>query len=149
MPRSTQTWVRKRACPVDLAGGQCIGGEEILTQHTKERGQYIKAPRPDMKDEVELSVMRGRLTVAAAYQQRNGGLPAHPADVERADVRYTTAQRLRDAGFAVIHTCGPAGEGYGHVSVVWPPANPLDEPDRNWPTAVQDDFDTCFTEQEG
>lgn len=94
-------------------------------------------------------MMRGRLTVADAYQQRNGGLPAHPADVERADVRYTSAQRLRDAGFAVIHTCGGAGEGYGHVSVVWPSQEPLDKADPNWPAPVQDAFAACFTEQEG
>ena len=147
MPRSTQTWVRKRACPVDLAGGQCIGGEEILTHQTEQRGQYKNAP--DAHREVELSIMRGRLAVAAACQQRNNGQPAPPADVERAGVRYTTAQRLRDAGFAVIHTCGGAGEGYGHVSVVWPPANPLDEPDPNWPASVQAAFAACFTEQEG
>lgn len=132
---------------MDLDGGQCIGGEEILTHHTEQRGQYKNAP--DARREVELSIMRGRLTIAAACQQRNGGLPAPPADVERADVRYTTARRLREAGFAVIHTCGPKGEGYGHVSVVWPAANPLDGPNPNWPTPVQAAFAACFTEQEG
>jgi hypothetical protein len=129
-----------------LAGGQCIGDDEILTHHTKQRGQYVNAP--DARREVELSVMRGRLTVAAAYQQRNGGLRAHPADVEKAAVRYTTAKRLREQGFVVVHTCGPKGEENGHISVVWPTANPLDEPDPNWPPNVQEAFASCFPEQE-
>ena len=149
MPSSPETWVRRHACEVDLAGGQCIGDEEILTQHTKERGQYINAPRPEIKDEDEVSVMRGTLTPAQASVQRNGGKPVHPADIERAGVRHVTAGDLRREGFAVIHTCGRKGEGYGHVSVVWPDANPLDEQDPEWPEPVQEAFASCFTEYEG
>jgi hypothetical protein len=149
VPPSPQTWVRRRACDVDLAGGQCIGNEEILTHHTKERGQYINAPRPEVADELEVSVMRGALTKAQACVRRNGGKPVHPADIELAGIRYATADCLRGKGFAVIHTCGPKGEGNGHVSVVWPDANPLDEQDPDWPAPVQEAFDSCFTEQEG
>jgi len=62
--------------------------------------------------------MRGKLTRTQACQQRNRGVPAHPADVDLAGVRYATAGDLREKGFAVIHTCGRKGEAYGHVSVV-------------------------------
>lgn len=148
MPQSPPTWVRKNACPTDLSGGQCIGDDEILTHHTSQRSQYNNAPRPEVL-EVELSVMRGKLTRAEACMRRNGGRPAHPADVQKAGVRYTTAEELRRAGFAVIHTPGRKGEGNGHVSVVWPPANPLDQPDPAWPPHVQEAFAACFTELEG
>lgn len=147
MPQSLQTWVRRSACPTYLAGEQCIGDDEFLTHQTNQRGQYKSVPDASM--EVELSVIRGRLSTAAACQQRNGGRPPHPEDVRRAGVRHATAGRLREQGFAVIHTCGRKGEGYGHVSVVWPTTNPLDQPDPNWPTPVQEAFAACFTEQEG
>jgi hypothetical protein len=64
-------------------------------------------------------------------------------------VRYARAGDLRERGFAVIHTCGRKGEAYGHVSVVWPDTDPLDQPDAAWPAAVQEAFTSCFTEQEG
>lgn len=149
MPQSSPSWVRKSACPIDLGGGQCIGDGEILTHHTKQRGQYINAPRPEIPEEVEVSVMRGKLTKAQACAQRNRGVPAHPADVEKAGVHYARAGDLRRKGFAVIHTCGRKGEAYGHVSVVWPDTDPLDQPDPAWPAPVQEAFASCFTEQEG
>lgn len=144
--QSHMTWVRKYACTTDLNGGQCIADDEVLTHHTSEKGSYNNAPRPEVM-EVELSMMRGKLTRAEACLRRNGGRPAHPADVERAGVRYTTAGELRDAGFAVIHTCGRRGESNGHVSLVWPPSSPLDEPDPAWPPHVQKAFAACFTEE--
>jgi hypothetical protein len=148
MPQSWRTWVRKNACDTDRAGGQCIGDDEILTHHAWQRGKYKICPDPEMC-EVELSLMRGTLSVLEACQRRNQGNPVPPQDVVRASVRYTTAGTLRRAGFAVIHTCGRKGEGYGHVSAVWPPANPLEEPDPAWPPGVQEAFAACFTEDKG
>lgn len=151
MPESLprRTWVRKHACETERNGHQCIGDEEILTHHTKRRGHYNNAPRPHVEGETEVSVQRGKLAVAAASAQRNGGNPAHPVDVAAAGVRYATAGELRTAGFAVIHTPGIKGEQGGHVSVVWPNANPLDEQDPVWPPEVQAAFAACFTEEEG
>jgi len=80
MSESPPTWVRKYACPTDLSGGQCIANDEILTHHASQRGQYNNSPRPEAM-EVELSVMRGRLTTVEACMRRNGGRPAHPSDV--------------------------------------------------------------------
>jgi hypothetical protein len=74
-------------------------------------------------------------------------IPGRP-DVEQAGVRYARAGDLREKGFAVIHSCGRKGEAYGHVSVVWPDADPLDQPDPAWPAPVQEAFASCFTEQE-
>ena len=148
MPQSSPTWVRKNACPTDLSGNQCIDDAEILTHHAPESGQYTNVPRPEMS-EVELSVMRGKLTRAEACVRRNRGNPVAPQDVARAGVRYATAGDLRNAGFAIIHTCGRKGEGNGHVSVVCPDANPLDEQEPAWPPAVQEAFAACSTEEEG
>ena len=86
-------------------------------------------------------------TAYSACMRRNGGRPAHPTDVERAGVRYSTAGALRGAGFAVIHTCGRKGESNGHVSLVWPASSPFDEPDPAWPAHVQKAFAACFTEE--
>jgi hypothetical protein len=148
VPQSPPSWVRKSACPVDLGEGQCIGDDEILMHHTKQRGQYINAPRPEIPEEVEVSVMRGELTKAQACAQRNGGVPAHPADVEQAGSATPGPGNFVRRGFAVIHTCGRKGEAYGHVSVVWPDTDPLDQPDPAWPEPVQLAFASCFTEQE-
>jgi hypothetical protein len=68
--------------------------------------------------------------------------------VEQAGVRHARTGDLREKGFAVIHTCGRKGEAYGHVSVVWPDTDPLDQPDPAWPEPVQEVFASCFTEQE-
>lgn len=148
MPDSPPSWVRKNACRTDLKGDRCIADEEILTHHTSQKGRYNDAPRPEVM-EVELSMMRSQLTVAEACMRRNGGRPAHPSDVERASVRYTTAGKLRSVGFAVIHTCGRKGVSYGHVSAAWPAADPLDKPDPVWPPHVRETFAACFTEARG
>lgn len=152
MPQQLPSWlrnyVRNHACKTDLAGGQCIGDGEILTHHTPERGQYFNAPRTDPA-EVEVSMYRGAISKFEACTRRNGGSPEAPEDVARAGIRRARAGDLREKGFAVIHTCGKRGEAYGHVSVVWPDTNPLDEPDPAWPAAVQKAFAACFTEQEG
>lgn len=140
--------MRKSACPTDRAGGQCIGDAEIVTHHSHMRGQYVNAPRLGV-GENEVSLMRGALTRAEACSQRIGGGMAAPTDVAMAGVRYAKAGDLRAAGFALVHTCGRKGESYGHVSVVWPDGNPLDQQESDWPLPVQKAFGACFTEQEG
>jgi hypothetical protein len=91
--------------------------------------------------------MRGALTTAEASARRNRNRQAAPQDIARAGVRYARAGDLRKAGFAVIHTCGRQGESNGHISVVWPSENPLDQQKRGWPAEVQAGFAACFTEQ--
>ena len=142
--RTSQSYVRKRACVVDRAGGQCIGDEEVLTQHAKVAGEYITARRTSPAED-ELSLMRGELTVEQACRQRAGTRAVVQDDIDMAGVRYARAGDLRAAGLAVIHTCGLKGEGYGHVSVAWPASEPLDVQDPDWPPKVQRDFNACCT----
>src|SRR5260370_12358377 len=122
MVQTGWSWVRKSACPIDLAGGQCIQDAEILTHHTYERGHYSNAPRPASRED-EVSLMRGSLTKEQACSQRIGGGLAAPTDVASAGIRYAKAGDLRAAGFALVHTCGRKGEGYGHGSAVCPNHN--------------------------
>lgn len=141
--------MRKAACPTDLAGGQCISNDEVVTHHTKMKGRYDNAPRPDFEED-EVSVSRGAITKTEACMRRNAGNPVPPQDVAQAGIRRARVGDLRAAGFAVIHTCGPKkGEPNGHVSVIWPAATPLDQRDIDWPPKVQAAFAACFTEEEG
>jgi hypothetical protein len=147
MVQTKASWVQKNACPTDLAGGQCISDDEILTHHTPERGQYANAPRLSVLED-EISLIRGEIGIKEACSRRiGGGMPA-PTDVAKAGVRYARAGDLRGAGFAVIHTCTRKGEDYGHVSAVWPDADPLNQQEKTWPPYVQKAFAACFTEQE-
>lgn len=140
-------YVRRSACEIDAAGGRCIGDHEMLTHRTDFNGVFHNAPRwPDIEED-EVSAIRGAVTKAAACRRRNQ--PAHPAEVAKVRIRYAVAGDLRDAGFAVIHTCGRLGHGHGHVSVIWPATNPLEEREAVWPAHVQAAFAACFTEQEG
>lgn len=144
-----RNWVRRAACPTDLAGGQCIGDDETLTHHTVVRGTYNNGPRPDFEED-EVSVFRSAIAKAEACMRRNRNQPVAPQDVARAGIRRAVAGDLRKAGFAVIHTCGPKkNETNGHISVIWPAADPLDQREAEWPPEVQEAFAACFTEEEG
>ena len=149
MSLSRDAWVRKSACPTDLAGSQCIRDDEILTHLTNRSGEFDNGPRhlPGF-DEDEVSMRRGAILKVEACRLRNGRQLTHPADVARATIRRTTAGDIRRQGFAVIHTCGRAGEANGHVSVIWPDADPLAVRECDWPALVQDAFAACFTEVE-
>jgi hypothetical protein len=112
------------------------------------RGQYNNGPRPGFEED-EVSVWRGAISKAEACMLRNGNNPVAPQDVARAGIRRATAGRLREGGFAVIHTCGTKkNESNGHVSVIWPDTQPLDQREDVWPPEVQTAFAACFTEVE-
>jgi len=149
MPLSRDSWVRKSACPTDLGGGQCIRNDQTLTHLTNRYGEFDNGPRHLLRfDEDEVSMRRGEIPKAEACRLRNGRQLVHPADIARARIRRATAGDLREQGFAVIHTCGRAGEANGHVSVIWPDTNPLSERESDWPAPVQEAFAACFTEVE-
>jgi hypothetical protein len=143
-------WVLSAACEIDLAGGQCIGDDEILTHHAQVKGEYNNGPRPEIKGEDEVSVHRGAISLTEACIRRNRRNPVAPQDIARAGIRRARAGDLRAADFAVIHTPGPKStEPKGHVSVIWPPGDPLNQREALWPPHVQEAFRACFTEVEG
>lgn len=148
MPASRDPYVRDRACPTDSSGGQCIAGHELVTHLTNQRGQFDNGPRhrPGF-DEDEVSVRRGAVPKPKMLSGRNRN-PASPPDFARARTRQASAGRLRDAGFAVIHTPGNAGERGSHVSVIWPDTDPLNVRELDWAPEIQAAFAGCFTVME-
>lgn len=139
-------FVRKNACEADLAGVRCIRDDEILTNRTDSEGIFRDAPRWPRVPEDEVSAIRGAVGKQVAAQRM--GQPAHLVDVAKMRIRQAVTGELRLAGFAVIHTPGRKGHGNGHVSIIWPDANPLDEREWDWPAPVRKAFAACFTEQE-
>ncbi|MCD0450585.1 hypothetical protein LO762_15500 [Actinocorallia sp. API 0066] len=67
-----------------------------------------------------------------------------PKKLASVALRVTTAGRLREAGFAVVHTTGKIKDS-PHVSVVFPAVRPFDEFEVPWPPAVSERFGACFT----
>ncbi|MFF4990754.1 hypothetical protein ACFY19_26470 [Streptosporangium saharense] len=122
----------------------CIADEMVLTHHTFDSGKYLNAPRYEMGREI--SLISGRLSVEEASRYRRRLVTVK--DLQMADVRHTSAGRLREEGFAVVHTptrvtrgCGSVGE---HVSVIWPDRDPIVHQDIPWPPEVTKSFTECF-----
>ncbi|GGO30827.1 hypothetical protein GCM10010116_61730 [Microbispora rosea subsp. aerata] len=117
--------------------------DTILTHHTF-KPTFLNAPRIDLEREV--SLLKGKWTVEEASRYRRKILSDR--DLRQADVRFTTAGILRSKGFAVVHTPGKIAGG-PHVSVVWPPHDPLNRQDVPWPPDVVESFAQCFNGYKG
>jgi hypothetical protein len=148
MPALEPHYVQDAACRCGLPPEECIPGDMVLTQQTWTAGTYRDGPREGI--ETEVSMLRGRWTVKDACEYvRPSAKPLSEAKLARADVRYTTAQQLRDAGFAVVHTPGKKFPNGPHVSIVWPNENPLQNQTVPWPPKVSTAFAACFNGDEG
>ena len=86
--------------------------------------------------EVSMSVLLGTFAPSEAQIEAYG--PGH-GPKPRDAVRRTTAGRLREAGFRVVHT-PRVPMSPNHVSVYW---------DGDWDDDVTAVFDECFDEAEG
>lgn len=122
-----------------------MSNDETVTQLSFEIGIFRNEPR--VEREVDVSLLRGKLSAGEAMEYV---LRERPTDVQQqnASVRVTTAGRLRDAGFGVIHTPGRIATS-GHISVVWPATMDAEHQQAPWPADVVDDFDECFTRNGG
>jgi hypothetical protein len=101
---------------------------------------------------MDLSVIRGRLTVEEAVRFRYRNSPRYRlADalehLDQYQVRYATAGALRAAGFVIYHTPGRVTKGL-HCSVV-PSGAFAPGVDVPWPKRLADALDGCFNEPEG
>jgi hypothetical protein len=141
MTQGTVNYVRAAACTCGPPPEQCVSDDEILTQHSWKLGSFADAPR---STELEQSMLRGVVTVADACSYRSGGVRVTANRIERAGCRQTTAGKLRAAGFAVVHTPGTKIKNGIHVSIVWPPDDPLDTQRTPWPPEVSERFAACF-----
>jgi len=131
------SWLWRAACRCGPDPSSCLNNDEIVTQWAPETGEFRRRPRPEM--EVEVSVLRGRLSAISAAER------IRVAEKKRTNsrVRYARVGDLREAGFAVVHTPGRVAGGV-HCSVVFPSFDPLVEQAIPWPDKVSDEFDRCF-----
>ena len=113
-----------------------VPDDEPLTQygHTGDDPPFRNATR---SYETDVSLIRGRLSVreATTLIRRQG---EHYEVTDRDRVRYTTAGRLRAAGFVVRAT--PSRRIPGHVSAE------LQDPEGVWDNSARSRFDECFDE---
>ena len=120
MPGAGQTRMPRPCRGCDLPPDECTPAELPLTQTNNPGEGFPTAPKL-MSGEVDLSLLRGRLSLRDAVTARFHNSSQHRlAALEKLDeyaVRYTTAGALRTAGFVVVHTPGPVLNGL-HTSVV-------------------------------
>lgn len=135
-------WVAANVCQDRPSPEACIRDDEVLTQHTWKAGNFIDEPR-EIEDEV--SMLRGDVSVADACAYRSRLSSVSPAKLARAGRRQTTAGKIRAAGLAVVHTPGQI-EGGPHVSIIWPPDDPVNRQLTPWPADVPKAFAACFNE---
>jgi hypothetical protein len=141
-------YVRDNKCSCPDGPLTCIKGSELVTLHTFKRGRYKDAPR--LGRELSVSVFRGEVSAkdATGYVRFNRP-PLTEKDKAKIAVRRLSVGKLREAGLVVVHTPGSV-EYPEHVSVVWPPRDPVDYQDADWPAEIRAGFTSCFTgEEEG
>lgn len=133
--------MRRAACRCGKPPQECVSDGTELTQQAPRPGKFRNAPR--VEREVDVSLLIGRWSVEDATRYvLMGNSPTRP-QLNRAAVRHTVVGRLREAGFAVVHTPGRI-KGGPHVSIVWPADEPLAHPEVPWPPEVSEVFDLCF-----
>ena len=137
-------YVEASACRCGLPPELCVQDEELLTQHTWKAGNFNDQPR---ETELELSMLRGDVSVIEACDYRSSGVRVSEARLARAGRRQTTARKIRAAGLAVVHTPGQRIKNGIHVSIIWPPADPLHTQRAPWPAEVSQRFAACFNEE--
>jgi hypothetical protein len=136
---------RRRACRDGVPPEECVSDETVLVQYTPDRAEFRNKPRVERETAVSVLKAEGwSLGQVSSYVRR---LPPTPDVLARAGLRQTTAGKLRDAGFAVVHTPGAIASG-PHVSVVWPASRPFEQQDPAWPDEVSTRFDSCFNGEE-
>ncbi len=134
--------VQRSVCRCGPPPEQCMAEDQELAQFGWANKPFRNQPRIDR--ELGLSVLRGPISVEAAVRYV---LPEPPtqSQLRRGQTRLTTAGRLREAGFAVVHTPGPVRNDE-HCTVVWPDSDPVSAPQVPWPPEVSARFDSCFNE---
>jgi hypothetical protein len=134
------------ACRCGPRPERCVDDEDLLTQGTWKAGRFINQPR---ENQLELSMLRGSVSVADCCEYMTNMLPVSDKAIAKAGRRRTTARELRIAGFAVVHTPGSKISGNIHVSIIWPPDDPIHVQATPWPPEVTGAFDACFNGDEG
>jgi hypothetical protein len=80
--RAEEGYVQANACSCDLPAYQCVQDDEGLTQHTWKAGNFNDQPRDS---ELELSMLRGDVSVVEACDYRSSGVRVSAAKLAKAD----------------------------------------------------------------
>lgn len=129
----------------------CIPDNQTISHVSEEDGSWRNTPRipppPNVhNDEGEFSAYLGRVT----SEQAKATFPKKKREQwSRRHMRYTTAGKLRESGFYVLHTPNENNPSSNHVSIVLPQSNgifiagcsPLLS---TWGVAEQQSLCTCF-----
>lgn len=146
MTNGGKSEVEAMACRCGVSPEQCLSDDELLTQHTWKAGSFNDEPR---EGEQDLSMLRGDVSVAECCDYRSSASRVTLAKVAKAGRRLTTAGKIRAAGLAVVHTPGRRVKDGLHVSIVWPPDDPVHIQQTPWPSDVSKNFAACFNDSEG
>lgn len=135
--------VQRSACRCGPPPERCMADGQELAQLGWADRPFRNQPRIDR--ELGLSVLRGPISTEAAVRYV---LPETPtqSQLRRGQIRLTTAGRLWEAGFAVVHTPGPVRKDE-HCTVLWPASDPISAPQVPWPLEVSARFDSCFNKE--
>jgi hypothetical protein len=136
--------MQRDACHCGLSPEQCVRDEEMLTQFGLIRSPFRNQPRIDR--ELGLSVLRGEISLEDATRYVIQAEPTE-RDLMKARIRRTTAEVLREAGFAVVHTPGRRVRASSHCTIAWPDSDPIQMPHVPWPSEISARFDSCFNER--
>jgi hypothetical protein len=138
--------LRRAACRCGPPPERCVPDDTVLTQFGRKTELFRNAPR--LERELGVSLLIGKQTIEDALRYVLQGNPPTRQQLRQAVTRLTSVGKLRNAGFAVVHTPGRVRQGI-HVSVVWPGDDPLNRQDIPWPGSVSEAFDSCFNEKRG
>ncbi len=133
---------RRRACTCGPPPKDCVQNDVVLVQHTWNRRKFRNQPRQGVETAVSVLMAADWTLEEVSTYVRRGQRPTM-SELRRAALRRTTAHKLRDAGFAVVHTPGAIVDG-PHVSVVWPCTDPFHHQEASWEDGVPEAFDACF-----
>ncbi len=136
---------RRKLCKCDDGPIRCLKDDDFATQLSFKAGTFRRGPRAS---ELDVSLLRGRVTVLDAVRYVTGDRNPSERKVAASQVRFTTIGALRRAGFTAVHTPGRIRNG-PHISVVWSSEDPLVKPVVPWPPDLGSVFDGCFNEVEG
>jgi len=131
-----------RRCRCGPLPEECVHDDEYVTQLTERDGTFRRAPR--VAREVDFSVTRGTVGVAAALAAVVKDREPLPEEIQKNRVRHARVGDLRDAGFEVIHTPGRVRNG-PHVSIVWM-GDDGSEATAPWTNEVSASLEACFND---
>jgi len=139
---------RRKACRCGPPPETCVeDGTILIRYYAAARASTAFKPREGLETALSVLMADGWSLPEIATYVRMGRTPSRGV-LANARALRTTAGKLRQAGFAVVHTPGGIPNG-PHVSVVWPAGAPFERQASTWPAEVSAAFRACFNKEAG